>query len=358
MEDLEISELIVDEEASLSSNTSAFGSLSIDRASSTPYTDATKCKKSVKHIKRPMNAFMVWSQIERRKIIETHNDLHNAEISKMLGKRWKLLSGEQRVPFVEEAERLRFLHMQEYPDYKYKPKKREKDKKIGKSPSSGSCKSSPNIQSPVRTSKSKQSSPSNQSFTEQEKTPEKTKDYQLHFTIDRDFGTNIIDSISEISHIDKLDKYPKVSKSPKSCNSSKPDKSAKPGKSTKSDKSSKSCEKEKKILKSTRKTKTNAKKKVNYNDLLTSGCICSLAASSRDPLMTFDTFTEAFLKHVKTVNLSEAVFEISKEYCEMMYSDKETDAPAYDFPESKIPEMSELIGEHWMEPNFGFKYLP
>ncbi|XP_074032501.1 uncharacterized protein isoform X2 [Leptinotarsa decemlineata] len=71
-----------------------------------------------------MNAFMVWSQIERRKICEVSPDMHNAEISKKLGKRWKLLNDEQRQPFIEEAERLRQLHQKEYPDYKYRPRKK------------------------------------------------------------------------------------------------------------------------------------------------------------------------------------------------------------------------------------------
>lgn len=71
-----------------------------------------------------MNAFMVWSQIERRKICEVSPDMHNAEISKKLGRRWKLLSDEDRQPFIEEAERLRQLHQKEYPDYKYRPRKK------------------------------------------------------------------------------------------------------------------------------------------------------------------------------------------------------------------------------------------
>merc|ERR1719400_590482 len=90
-----------------------------------PYSDATQTRKHrVGHIKRPMNPFMVWSQLERRKIIESFPDSHNAEISKNLGKKWRELTEEQRRPFVEEAERLKMLHLKEFPQYKYQPKKK------------------------------------------------------------------------------------------------------------------------------------------------------------------------------------------------------------------------------------------
>lgn len=107
----------------------AFGSQMVNPHSLTPYSDATQCKKSTKHVRRPMNAFMVWSQMERRKIALHQPDMHNAEISKRLGKRWRNLSDAERQPFIEEAERLRDLHIREYPDYKYRPKKKTNNSK-------------------------------------------------------------------------------------------------------------------------------------------------------------------------------------------------------------------------------------
>ncbi|KAF0314669.1 putative transcription factor SOX-14 [Amphibalanus amphitrite] len=95
-----------------------------------PYSEIMNIKKdrrNPEHTKRPLNAFMLFAKIQREHIT-THFNCNHSEISKALGRLWQDLSREEKEPFTEGAKTLVALHRIEYPDYKYRPRKKGQPK--------------------------------------------------------------------------------------------------------------------------------------------------------------------------------------------------------------------------------------
>lgn len=78
----------------------------------------------INRVKRPLNPFMVWATAERRRINRQYPQMHNTEVSKILGATWNRMTLVQQEPYIQESVRLRSLHLILHPDYKYKSRRK------------------------------------------------------------------------------------------------------------------------------------------------------------------------------------------------------------------------------------------
>ncbi|NXT73301.1 SOX30 factor, partial [Zapornia atra] len=74
------------------------------------------------HVKRPMNAFMVWARIHRPALAKANPGANNAEISVQLGLEWSKLTEEQKQPYYDEALKIKQKHTEEFPGWVYQPR--------------------------------------------------------------------------------------------------------------------------------------------------------------------------------------------------------------------------------------------
>lgn len=83
------------------------------------------------HIKRPMNAFMLFSKANREKFKKLYPGRDNRQISTKLGEYWKAMDKEEKLPFQDMARELMRKTKETYPDFKYSPTDQQKNDSDG-----------------------------------------------------------------------------------------------------------------------------------------------------------------------------------------------------------------------------------
>ncbi|KAL5021277.1 hypothetical protein ScPMuIL_000432 [Solemya velum] len=81
-------------------------------------------------LKRPKNGFIRFSVEYRQKIHTTHPSLDNREVSRMLGARWRKMTGKEKQPYEKEFQNDLKGIREQYPHWHYAPTKILKDKSV------------------------------------------------------------------------------------------------------------------------------------------------------------------------------------------------------------------------------------
>ncbi|KAL0564525.1 Transcription factor SOX-6, partial [Marasmius crinis-equi] len=74
------------------------------------------------HIKRPLNAFVLWAQARRPVLMGENPGVLVPKISPLLGKEWRLLPAEEKALWRKKQQEEKERHAEANPDYVYQPR--------------------------------------------------------------------------------------------------------------------------------------------------------------------------------------------------------------------------------------------
>lgn len=118
-------------------------SLSSDNTKNQDTGQQNNQDKKKPHIKKPLNAFMLYMKEMRAKVVAECTLKESAAINQILGRRWHSLTREEQARYYEAARQERHLHQQRYPgwsardNYGYGSKKKKRKKERSTDPTGG-----------------------------------------------------------------------------------------------------------------------------------------------------------------------------------------------------------------------------
>ncbi|XP_066158424.1 protein capicua homolog isoform X3 [Euwallacea fornicatus] len=96
------------------------------RTQSTSSLHGREAKNNKDRIRRPMNAFMIFSKVHRALVHQRHPNQDNRTVSKILGEWWYALGSTEKKKYHELATEVKEAHFKAHPDWKWCNKDRRK----------------------------------------------------------------------------------------------------------------------------------------------------------------------------------------------------------------------------------------
>ncbi|KAM4703038.1 protein capicua homolog [Rhinophrynus dorsalis] len=106
--------------------TQSLSALPKDRDSSSEKDGRSPNKREKDHIRRPMNAFMIFSKRHRALVHQRHPNQDNRTVSKILGEWWYALGPREKQKYHDLAFQVKEAHFKAHPDWKWCNKDRKK----------------------------------------------------------------------------------------------------------------------------------------------------------------------------------------------------------------------------------------
>ncbi|XP_044290792.1 protein capicua homolog isoform X2 [Varanus komodoensis] len=119
--------------------TQSLSALPKERDSSSEKDGRSPNKREKDHIRRPMNAFMIFSKRHRALVHQRHPNQDNRTVSKILGEWWYALGPKEKQKYHDLAFQVKEAHFKAHPDWKWCNKDRKKSSSDVKPSGPGGC---------------------------------------------------------------------------------------------------------------------------------------------------------------------------------------------------------------------------